>query len=729
MLENALILVYFLEVIGFFAIGLLTLLRQRSKVHRSFFVFASLLGLWQLLQVLAVTLAGVALLPTVLLMTSVATSALMTTSLYIFCRTYAHRKVSYWLLVPALAVGGLAFASEGLREVPVLTSGIGIPRLDIFYAVVLAFDLVLLLASIYNLIHFLRRAKDRNEKSQTRIMLWSIAIAGFIIAVSSFYTGDFSNTLAAQQVIPFACLVTLLTFMYAMTYRDLFDIHIFALRAGAYLSTYFIITLLITGPIVFAITHVFNLNLSLPVVLIVSIILVLFAYLLQGVKAQLSKLTSGIFFRNLYDTQAFLNEHNNVLVANSELNALLINSGNVIKKYLQTHSCVFWLQSTSYMSQRFVGENPPKMSMKQMDEISLLKPFVRNQVFYVDEPDSRHGRLKQELTKQRISLTVRLSTAYGDELGLMMLGPKKSGELYSNRDIKVLKIVANELVIAIQNSLRFEEIRQFNQTLQAKVEEATAQLRHTNTELRRLDEAKDEFVSMASHQLRTPLTSVKGYISMVLEGDVGKITATQRQLLGEAYISSERMVHLINDFLNVSRLQTGKFMLEQRPIDLSKVVEQEVESLQTTAKAHNLTLKFRKPSYFPVLYVDEGKLRQVLMNFIDNAIYYSHEGTAIDIKLEIVEGDAVLTVKDTGIGVPKSEQAHLFSKFFRATNARKQRPDGTGVGLFLAKKVVDAHGGSMVFESVEGEGSTFGFRLPVKRLSSAPEDNSDEFNK
>ena len=216
---------------------------------------------------------------------------------------------------------------------------------------------------------------------------------------------------------------------------------------------------------------------------------------------------------------------------------------------------------------------------------------------------------------------------------------------------------------------------------------------------------------------------------MVLVGYVGKITSTQRKLLSEAFISSERMVHLINDFLNVSRLQTGKFILERRATDLAKVVDQEVDSLQTTAKTHDLTLKFRKPSYFPVLYLDENKLRQVLMNFIDNAIYYSHEGTAIDIKLEVVDGDAILTVHDTGIGVPKSERVHLFSKFFRATNARKQRPDGTGVGLFLAKKVVVAHGGSMVFESVEGEGSTFGFRLPVKKLSSAPKENTEQLDK
>jgi signal transduction histidine kinase len=108
------------------------------------------------------------------------------------------------------------------------------------------------------------------------------------------------------------------------------------------------------------------------------------------------------------------------------------------------------------------------------------------------------------------------------------------------------------------------------------------------------------------------------------------------------------------------------------------------------------------------------------MNFIDNAIYYSREHSNISVNLAIEEGSAVLTVKDSGIGVPEDQQAHLFTKFFRADNARRQRPDGTGVGLFLAKKVIVAHGGTILFESIEGEGSVFGFRLPIKKLSEAP---------
>src|SRR5690606_31430711 len=131
---------------------------------------------------------------------------------------------------------------------------------------------------------------------------------------------------------------------------------------------------------------------------------------------------------------------------------------------------------------------------------------------------------------------------------------------YGKQDRAALNAIANELVIAVQNARSVQALRDLNANLEQRINDATKELRKNNTQLKQADEAKDEFVSMASHQLRTPLTSVKGYISMVLEGDAGAITPMQKKLLEEAFTSSERMVHLIGDFLNVSRLQTGKFV-------------------------------------------------------------------------------------------------------------------------------------------------------------------------
>lgn len=256
------------------------------------------------------------------------------------------------------------------------------------------------------------------------------------------------------------------------------------------------------------------------------------------------------------------------------------------------------------------------------------------------------------------------------------------------------------------------------QELQQQVDAATVELRKANEELKRIDATKDEFVSMASHQLRTPLTSIKGYISMVLEGDAGEISDDQRRLLSEAFTSSERMVRLIGDFLNVSRLQNGKFMIDRSmQVDLADIVRQEIANVREIAGARGIGIAYHQPSHYPALFLDEDKIRQVIMNFLDNAVFYAGDSKAITVRLYVSEGAAVFEVVDHGIGVPAAAQKHLFTKFYRAENAQKQRPDGTGVGLYLAKRVVTGHGGKLVFHSVEGQGSTFGFRLPIKKLS------------
>ena len=298
-------------------------------------------------------------------------------------------------------------------------------------------------------------------------------------------------------------------------------------------------------------------------------------------------------------------------------------------------------------------------------------------------------------------------------LGYLALGNQLSSG-YTERDIRVLETIADELLIAIQNSLSAQEVREINTNLQQRINEATSELRVGNKKLHELDKSKDEFISMASHQLRTPLTAVKGYLSMVLEGDLGDITPEQRQVLEQAFESSQRMVFLIGDFLNVSRIQTGKFMLEPTTINIADLIPEEIEQLADTAEKRGIKLMYEKPDSMPTIEADENKLRQVMMNFIDNAIYYSPAGGKVTVRVVKEPGAIVFKVIDTGIGVPAAERPKLFTKFFRATNARLQRPDGTGIGLYMAKKVVVAHGGAIIFETVDGKGSTFGFRLPLK---------------
>jgi len=221
---------------------------------------------------------------------------------------------------------------------------------------------------------------------------------------------------------------------------------------------------------------------------------------------------------------------------------------------------------------------------------------------------------------------------------------------------------------------------------------------------------------MASHQLRTPLTSIKGYVAMVLDGDAGSLNNTQQQMLQQTFISSQRMVYLISDLLNVSRLKTGKFHIDAKLMKLSDLVESELSQLHDEIQVKDLKLNVILPKNEVEINVDEMKTRQVLMNFVDNAIYYTPKGGSIIVELKQNKDVTTFTVKDSGIGVPEDQQKKLFTKFFRADNARKVRPDGTGLGLFMAKKVIEAQGGEVLFSSNINSGSLFGFTYNNKQL-------------
>lgn len=250
-----------------------------------------------------------------------------------------------------------------------------------------------------------------------------------------------------------------------------------------------------------------------------------------------------------------------------------------------------------------------------------------------------------------------------------------------------------------------------------------------NEQLEQLSKTKDEFMSLASHQLRTPLTSIRGYSSMLLDEDMGKLNNVQKHAMKEIESSSERMVFLVRDFLNVSRIQAGNFVLDRIKTNLVEVLNEDIEQLQTIANDHKVKLIKKLPANLteiPELNIDRERIGEIMANLIDNAIFYSHGGKSVEISLARVNDVVEFRVVDHGIGVPVKDQENLFTKFFRASNAQTVRPDGTGIGLFLVQKVIKEHGGKIIFHSVQGKGSTFGFSLPIKTNSVVDADKDKE---
>jgi signal transduction histidine kinase len=581
--------------------------------------------------------------------------------------------------------------------------------------VVAVFALVGLLSLLYASVR-----ANKEYKQQTRFVLWGLTVAAIMLVGSNVI---FPQLRAAQALSYFAILVMVVSLSYSIARHKLFDLRLIVARSVAYILLIISLAAIFAAVLLFLTTIFFqseSVGIGIKVAYISVALLLAFAF--QPLKRFFDRITNSLFYRDAYDSQELLNELNRSLVTTIDLEEILNKSAQIIGSTLKTGTASLVVGDVNKHNLRMATSHTAHFDAQAVDKIATAADHISDKIIVSDELGSTKNALKELMQDAGITVFAKLHgrvQGRNQHPGFILLGPKKSGALYSSQDVSVLEIIADELVIAIQNALRFEEIQQFNLTLQKKIEDATKELRRTNAKLKALDEAKDEFISMASHQLRTPLTTIKGYLSMILDGDTGVVKKDQKDMIQHAFDSSQRMVYLIADLLNVSRMQTGKFAIENSPTNLAEVLVGEVDQLKNQAKAKDVELTYNKPASFPTLNLDENKIRQVLMNFLDNALHYTPNGGKIEAKLEATPDSVVYTVTDNGVGVPKDVQHHLFTKFYRADNARKMRPDGTGLGLFMAKKVIVSQGGALIFKSTEGQGSTFGFTFPRKGMEVA----------
>ena len=627
---------------------------------------------------------------------------------------YKKTKFSFWLyFIPATVVSVL-FATPLVYELTTIDEF----ETGILYIPYIISLITLLIASSANIIAVFRRGNNA-EKNQSRYMLIGVVImtVGGVLFNAILPVNFPEKAGVLTQIGPLFSVFFIGLTAYAIARHKLFDFRAVLVRSLSYLFTTFFV---LAGYVAvgFFVTRFIVPDTKIETTQFISNILLTVVLVLTfpAIKRRFDKLTNKIFFRDSYDPQALISTLNQTLVTNIHLESLLTKSALVIQENIKNDFCTFYIRETSYFPSRIFGALRKYSEFESIDDLETHASKIHNRVHSAenDSENDNEFNLSKILKKNHIEVMARLVTTLDYDvkgIGYIFMGQKKSGSIYTSQDIKIIEIIANELVIAIQNSLRFEEIEQFNITLQKKIDGATKELKKSNEKLKALDEAKDEFISMASHQLRTPLTSVKGYLSMLAEGDAGKLNDTQNKFIDQAFVSSQRMVYLIADLLNVSRLKTGKFIIEPKPVYLPDVIESEISQLYQTVKARGIKMTFNKPKTFPIVNLDEVKLRQVIMNFTDNAIYYTPATGSIVLELKNVGDSVEFTVTDTGMGVPKNEQQYLFTKFYRAGNARKTRPDGTGLGLFMAKKVIVASGGSLIFNSIEGKGSTFGFKF------------------
>lgn len=229
---------------------------------------------------------------------------------------------------------------------------------------------------------------------------------------------------------------------------------------------------------------------------------------------------------------------------------------------------------------------------------------------------------------------------------------------------------------------------------------------------RELERMRTEFISNVSHELRTPLTSLKGFTKLMLLGKVPD-PETQKEFLTIMYNQSEHLLRLIESLLEVSRIESGHFSIKKEPMQLEKVIRTAVESVGSLIAQKGMSIKEELPATLPEIEGDEGRLLQVVVNLLSNAIKFSPEGSSITVKAENTGDMLLVHVTDQGIGMPEEAQPRLFQRFHQVDGSATRSVGGSGLGLYISKQIVEAHGGRIWVKSKEGEGSTFNFSIPT----------------
>jgi signal transduction histidine kinase len=334
-----------------------------------------------------------------------------------------------------------------------------------------------------------------------------------------------------------------------------------------------------------------------------------------------------------------------------------------------------------------------------------------------DESEHKHNTKMVEQMDKLDAKVISPLVYRGSTIGLILLGAKIEGSAYNQDDIEFLEIISSQAAVAIENAHLYKEVDDFNQTLQQKVDAQTKEIRDKAEHLKKLMDMRSEFLDITSHQLRTPVTVIKGVLSMLEEGSIPP--AKRKEFLRGAFEKSIKLGEIINDILRASEMDSERFELNLRPTDLNEILKKIEEDKLRTSQRKNIVLKFRLPKKpLPLIMSDEKYIEQAIVNLINNSFQYTLKGS-INVSVEALPKSVVIRVADTGIGIPKDDIPKLYSKFARAENAVQTYTDGSGLGLFIIKQIVDATPGAKIeIEKTEiGKGTTFALTLPIAKAS------------
>jgi len=299
-------------------------------------------------------------------------------------------------------------------------------------------------------------------------------------------------------------------------------------------------------------------------------------------------------------------------------------------------------------------------------------------------------------------------------IGFVFVGNRYNAPAVTQGDEELIGILASQIGQSIENAQLFEKVFRSSQELELKVKERTKQLATALEQVEEINKKKSEFISAVSHELRTPLTSIKGYAAILMAGKIGQVPDAVKERLGKINTHSDNLVSLINNLLDIARIESGKAELKLTLHPVKATVENIGDLLTPQFRDKEIKLAINIPENVTDLYSDHSQSDRVFINLLSNALKFTPKGGTITIAASPVMEKGFITfhVIDTGIGIPPKDQAKLFNEFFRVENEINQSVKGTGLGLTLVKNIVEAHRGKIWLKSQEGVGTTFSFTLP-----------------
>lgn len=552
------------------------------------------------------------------------------------------------------------------------------------------------------------RQYGRVLKRQIYFVLFSIFIASIFGVGFNLFLPWFGN----YQLIYIGPPFTMIIFWYisyAIVQHQWLDIRLVAARTVAY-------SLLISVIGIFYITAAFLLSAvlfqtSAPAsqLLLYTFLTFVVAMSFDRLKKFLERTTDRFFFKDQYDATRLLYTLGSIMSTTIELSML---APKVLETLIGTMkitrgSFVLIDKDSLYTTISYGYEEKPIFHYSQ------ILPLLGEQKVVVFDV-LQESILKEVMRNLGVTISVTLRVK-GDTVGLLLLSDKLSGDLYEDQDINVLSILAPEVAVAIQNAHSYEEIKRFNITLRQEVEKATAELKKANVRLEELDRLKDDFVSIASHELRTPMTAIKSYLWMALNKRKHELTSDLERYLNSGYIAVDRLINLVNDMLNVSRIESGRVALKLVPTNIIALVQEVASDLgpKFTEKRVKLEVMITQ---VPQVMCDKNRIYEVLLNLLGNALKFTPTGGSVSLRFQ-VNGDFVYTtVSDTGQGIDPKDHVRLFTKFGRIDSSyvASSTSTGTGLGLYITKSLIALHRGTIeAASSGIGKGAQFTFSLPT----------------